>query len=78
MTKHKLLTKSEQDYEKRIAELEADRRRLEWCFGSTEDGASRQDIEEILMHTSMLDEARAMIDKQQALRREAESREGRS
>jgi len=56
------------EIEELVEALETERARLDWVFGdpSKPESASRQQIEEILMHTSTPDEARAAIDYERA------------
>ena len=48
--------------------MPSDTDRINWLFGLGERCASRQQIEEILMHTVGPDEARGMIDEMMAPR----------
>ncbi len=45
-----------------LAEARKDTDRLKWAFGDPENGASRKQIEKLLMHCCTLEEAREMID----------------
>lgn len=44
------------------AQQHPDSARLIWAFGDPENGATRQEIEQLLMHATTLDESRFMID----------------
>lgn len=57
-----------------IGATECDTERLRWAFGSPDQGASREQIEHILMHADTLEEARELIDTAMA-QSQAEGRE---